>query len=183
MQQGYFLWEFEQYIPAPDSCFYLFDMNHPDPHSQQPVRLEIEGDFNEKEFFAHGMSHWITENGSIILYAIAHHRNNIDTVDSFLYNPDKPSLRYLNSFQDPLLRSANDLVMVAEDEFYATIFHYFDCPFLKNVEPYFRLPWKDVIHHNGKTDEWKVAISGLTAPNGIAVSNNGKLVLQRTLYI
>ena len=145
------------------------------------VNLTFEGSYREHispDFTPHGMSHWVTKGGEMIIYIINHRRNG-DTVDSFLYDPTKMSLKFRRSFQSPLYHDLNDLALVDLDEFYVTVEHYFQTEFVRTVrvmEILLRLPLGQVLYVNGKgSDEIvKVAIAGMKFPNGIAKSNDGR---------
>lgn len=151
----------------------MFDLNNP---TQGPKELLLEGDFKERtmDFIPHGVAHWITEDGSIILYVINHRRGKKDFIESFFYNPDTLSLKYRKSFSHPLLREINDLVLVGLDELYVTNDHYFNIEFLKTAETYLRLPFSSVVYYNDATQEVKTVAKGLKYANGVAMSNNGR---------
>ena len=150
--------------------------NHP-----KLINLTFEGSFRESnspDFTPHGMGHWITKDGEMLLYVINHRRGG-DTVDSFIYNPEKKSLKHRRTFESPLYHDLNDLVLVDLDEFYVTVDLYFGSKLGKNVEVLFRLPLGQILYVNGKgsEDEVKVAIDGVKYPNGIAKSNNGRYIV------
>ena len=151
----------------------MVDMNAP---IAAPVKLAFTGDFLEQnpDFTPHGLGHWAGE-GDWLLYVINHHKEGLcDTVECFEYHPGNLSLTHLQTFFDPLFHNLNDLVLVGRDEFYVTNDRYFTQLFLHTVETMLRLPLGFVTHYNGKTNQGKVAISGLRLPNGIAQSNNGR---------
>ena len=144
------------------------------------VNLTFEGPYRESispDFTPHGMSHWVTKDGEMILYIINHRREG-DTVDSFVYNPTKKSLKYRRSFNDPLLNNLNDLLLVDLDEFYATSDLYFNSGIGKQIEIHLQLPFGKIIYVNGRGSEdvSKVAKDGLKYPNGIARSNDGRWI-------
>ena len=144
------------------------------------VNLTFEGSYRESispDFTPHGMGHWVTKDGEMILYII-NHRHKGDTVDSFVYNPTKKSLKYRRSFNNSLFHDLNDLVLVGLDEFYVTVDQYFQTGIGKQIEVNFRLPLGQILYVNGRASQnmTKVAMDGLKYPNGIAKSNNGRLV-------
>ena len=144
------------------------------------VNLTFEGSYREHispDFTPHGMSHWVAKGGEMIIYIINHCRNG-DTVDSFIYDPTKTSLKFRRSFQNPLYHDLNNLVLVDLDEFYVTVDHYFQTGFGRAMELHLRLPVGQVLYVNGKgSDETvKVAIDGIKYPNGIAKSNDGRYI-------
>ena len=140
------------------------------------VNLTFEGSYRETEspdFTPHGMGHWVTKDGEMILYII-NHRHRGDTVDSFIYNPKKKSLKYRKSFENSLLYNLNNLVLVDLDKFYATVDHYFKRAGGRTAEELLRLPLGQVLYIDGSGSELevKVAMDGVKFPNGIAGSND-----------
>ena len=150
---------------------YMFDLKSP---SAGPQRLLIEGSFLREtpDFTPHGMGYWINSDGLVFLYVINHRRER-DTIECFLYNAESLSLKHRKTIEESF-SNLNDLVLVGLDELYVTHDHYFNTSFLCKLEDYVRLPWGFVTYYNGKTNEVKIATSGLTFANGIAISNNGK---------
>ena len=162
-------------MPPHRSGIYMIDLGSSKP---KLVNLTFDGSYREHispDFTPHGMGHWVTEEGEMILYVI-NHRQNGDVVDSFDYNPSKKSLRFRRSFQNPLFYDLNDLVLVDLDEFYVTIFHYFQTRIWRLSEILLKLPLGQVLHVDGKGSKEvvKVAIDGIKCPNGIAKSNDGR---------
>ena len=151
-----------------------------DSNDAKLVNLTFEGSYREAncpDFTPHGMSHWVTKDGEMILYVI-NHRHRGDTVDSFIYSPKKKSLKYRKSFENLLFHDLNDLALVDLDEFYVTIDIYFQTRFGKQIESLAKLPLGQILYVNGKgsKDEVKVAADYLRYPNGIARSNNGRYI-------
>ena len=80
-------------VPPHRSGVYMIDLNSDIP---KLVNLTFEGPYRESispDFTPHGMGHWVTKDREMILYIINHRREG-DTVDSFVYNPTKKSLKY-----------------------------------------------------------------------------------------
>lgn len=142
--------------------------------SPQPENLTFEG-FPESEipseFSPHGMGHWITNNGSLLLYFVNHRRNK-DTVESFEYKPSRKTLVHRRTFEDLRFYNLNDVAVVGIDEFYVTVDRYFQHHALKEVENNFRLPLGSVLYCNG--NKVLSAWDTLRYPNGIARSNDGR---------
>ena len=164
-------------MPPHRSGVYMIDLSSDNP---QLVNLTFEGSYRESispDFTPHGMGHWVTKDGEMILY-IVNHRRHGDVVDSFIYNPTKKSLKYRRSFESPLYHDLNDLTLVDLDQFYVTVDQYFSSKFGKVVEFLLRLPISCILYidGSGSTDEVKVAMDGLKYPNGIARSNDGRYV-------
>ena len=142
------------------------------------VNITFEGSYretNSPDFTPHGMGHWVTKDGEMILYIINHRRRG-DTVDSFIYNPQKKSLKYRKSFENPLLYNLNNLVLVDLDKFYATVDHYFKAALGRTAEELLRLSLGKILYVDGSSAVQelviKVAMDGLKYPNGIAGSND-----------
>ena len=177
--QGVTFWPIDDELPPHHSGIYMIDLGS---NNTKLFNITFEGSYretNSPDFTPHGMGHWVTKDGEMILYIINHRRRG-DTVDSFIYNPQKKSLKYRKSFENPLFHDLNDLAMVDLDEFYVTIDIYFQTSLGKQIEFLAKLPLGQILHVNGKgsKDEVKVAADYLRYPNGIARSNNG-----RYLYI
>ena len=173
--QGVTFWPIDDELPPHHSGVYMIDLSSNDTVTKL-VNLTFEGSYRETEspdFTPHGMGHWVTKDGEMILYIINHRRRG-DTVDSFVYNPKKKSLKYRKSFENPLLFSLNDLVLMDLDKFYVNVDHYFLGFTGRVTEEMLRLPLGQVLYVNGKEPkmEIKVVMSSLKFPNGIAVSND-----------
>lgn len=155
------------------SGVFLLDLNLDSP---QPVNLTFEGYFESQDeavFHPHGMGHWVDKNGSMYLY-IVNHREDADTIESFEYKPSAKKLIYRKTFRDPRFHNINDLVLVDMDKFYATVDHYFTNPVLIVLETHLRLSLAYVLYFDGR--DTIVASDGVKYPNGIAKSNDGRLV-------
>ena len=171
--QGVTFWPIDDELPPHHSGIYMIDLGS---NNTKLFNVTFEGSYretNSPDFTPHGMGHWVTKDGEMILYIINHRRRG-DTVDSFIYNPQKRSLKYRKSFENPLLSSLNDLVLIDLDKFYVTIDHYFSGLIGRIAEEVLRLPLGQVIYVNGGglEMELKVATDSLKFPNGIAVSND-----------
>ena len=171
--QGVTFWSIDDELPPHSSGIYMIDLSSNDT---KLFNLTFEGSYretNSPDFTPHGMGHWVTKDGEMILYII-NHRHRGDTVDSFVYNPKKKSLKYRKSFENPLLHSLNDLVLMDLDKFYVTVDHYFLGLTGRITEELLRLPLGQVLYVNGSGPEMevKVAVDSLKFPNGIAMSND-----------
>ena len=170
-KQGIFLYELqdERYKPPPG--IFLLDLNLDSPY---PVNLNLEGFPDSQipsEFAPHGMGHWITEDGSMLLYVI-NHRKSSDTVESFVYISSEKILLHRKTFSDPLFHNLNDLVVVGKDEFYVTVDRYFKKSLLRSIEVYSRIALAYVLYFN--TTGAIIASERLKYPNGITKSNDGR---------
>ena len=98
--QGLTWWRKDDAMPPHRSGVYMIDLSSDNP---QLVNLTFEGSYRESispDFTPHGMGHWVTKDGEMILYVINHRRHG-DVVDSFVYNPTKKPLKYRRSFESP----------------------------------------------------------------------------------
>ena len=173
--QGVTFWPLDDQMPPHRSGIYMIDLGLSKP---KLVNLTFEGSYREHispDFTPHGIGHWVTKDGEMILYVINHRRNE-DIVDSFIYDPFKKSLRFRRSFRSSLFHDLNDLVLVDLDEFYVTIEHYFQTRIGITSEVLLKLPLGQVLHVNGKGSKEvvKVALDGVKSPNGMAKSNDGR---------
>ena len=156
----------------------MIDLSSNDTASKL-VNITFEGSYretNSPDFTPHGMGHWVTKDGEMILYVINHRRRG-DTVDSFTYDPQKKSLKYRNSFENPVFYNLNDLVVVDLDKFYVTVDHYFLGIVGRTVEDILKLPLGRILYVDGSGQglEVKIAMNGVRFPNGIAMSNDNRL--------
>jgi arylesterase/paraoxonase len=175
--QGATVWSIDDELPPHRSGIYMIDLSSNDTATKL-VNITFEGSYretNSPDFTPHGMSHWVTKNGEMILYIINHRRRG-DTVDSFVYNPQKKSLKYRKSFENPLLYNQNDLVVVDLDKFYVTIDHYYTGAVGRTAEDMLKLPLGRILYIDGSGPglEVKVAMNGVRLPNGIAMSNDNR---------
>ena len=91
--QGVTFWPIDDELPPHRSGVYMIDLGSNDT---KLFNLTFEGSYretNSPDFTPHGMGYWVTKDGEMILYII-NHRHRGDTVDSFVYNPKKKSLKY-----------------------------------------------------------------------------------------
>lgn len=96
-----------------------------------------------------------------------------DSVELFSVLGDA-KLRHRRSVQDPLLRPMNDLALVDEERFYASLDHRFAEGPLRVAEDLLRLPLSGVAYFDGRRAR-KVA-DGIRYANGVAVSVDGATV-------
>ena len=131
---------------------------------------------NNPDFSPHGISYWYDEaTKDIYLYVISHWNwLQSDSIEVFKYNPNALSLKYIKSIRDPLLQNINNLIVMGQDEFYATRWMYFN-NFLHTFEGIYRLPLTSVLYYNtaGKVTE---VVTGLKGCNGINKSRNNKYI-------
>ena len=151
----------------------MIDMTN-DPH-KGPEPLQFEGSYltDNPEFNPHGISHWITEKGKILIYVVCHW-NDKDSIDVFQYYPEKKSVKYIRSISDDSAVELNNLIVLSEEEFYVTNSRYFTSHLFGTLEQLFRLPLTKVYYV--RDGEFRVVGSGFKGANGINVSRNKQLV-------
>ena len=166
------MWHLEKLHGGPKGAIYVLNMQTP---FEDPIKLTINKQYVEDnpEFNPHASSYWINTDGDIYLYIICHKRTH-DSIEVFLYDPEKLLLTYDHSVSHRLLYGLNNLVAVGEHEIYVTSAFYFTNPTLLMAEKLFRLPLMNVLYANTKSGNVKVAVSGLRSPNGINRSRNNK---------
>ena len=166
------MWHLEHLHGGPKGAMYVLDMNKP---FENPVKLTINEEYMDEnpELNPHASSYWITEKGEIYIYVICHKRTH-DSIEVFLYDPDKLSLTYDHSVKHSLLFGINNLVAVGEHQVYVTSAMYFTNPTLFMAEKMLRLPLMSVLYADTKSGEVKVATSRLRSPNGINRSRNNR---------
>lgn len=125
------------------------------------------------EFHPHGISYFKTTSGKELLFVINHtQKNTSQKVERFEIRGKK--LVHLETIQDKLMTSPNDLVAVGEQQFYITNDHGYLKGFKRKMEEYLRLPLGYVNFYNGKTMT-KVA-EGITYANGINIGDDKRTV-------
>ena len=146
----------------------------------QPIKLTIEGHFLSKispVFNPHGLGHWVTQDGDLLLYVVNHRLNDVDTIESFQYLPETKSLKYRKTLSCTDCYDFNDVVVVEKDKMYVTRDHYYVNDRVKYWETFLRFSFGSILYldGSGETTQAKLAADGFWYPNGIAVSNNGRL--------
>ena len=145
----------------------------------QPVKLTIEGDFLTKIspiFNPHGLGHWVTEDGNLLLYVVNHRPNEVDAIECFQYLPETKSLKYRKTLSCPECNNFNDVVVVEKDKMYVTRDRYYLNDRVRYWETMLRFLYGSILYMDGsgETTLTKVAADGFWYPNGIARSNDGR---------
>lgn len=149
----------------------LMDLNEDNP---TVLELRIIGSkFNLSLFNPHGISTFTDEDNTIYLLVV-NHPNTKTTVELFKFQQEEKSLLHLKTIRHKLLPSANDIVAVGPEHFYATNDHYFTDPYLKSWELYLGLAWSYVVYYS--PNEVQVVADGFDLANGINISPDGKYV-------
>lgn len=156
---------------------FLFDFKNP---STGAVELKIKGrkEFNPDKFWPHGIS--VLEDvkkGEHLLYVVNHPNGLTEVVEKFQFSPVSKTLVHLKSFVvGPPMNYANDLALVAEDQFYVSnyvVSQTWPFVFIERTLP---LRIGGVFFFNG-THAQQV-IPGISMPNGVFLSRD-----QRLLYV
>lgn len=152
--------------PVAGSIYYL------DLKDENAKPINMLPDFKQ-EFHPHGISYFRASSGKQFLFVVNHTKlNTKQTVERF--EIDGKKLIHIETIQDKLMTTPNDLVAVGERQFYVTNDHGYLKGWLRTAEDYLRLPLGSVNFYDGK--KMKVATSGITYANGINISFNKKLV-------
>lgn len=117
----------------------------------------------------HGLS--VFETGDKVLLYVVNHKTDVsgDSIEKFEYDKQKSALVWVASIASPgVLRSVNDIVLVAEDEFFATNDFYttHDYPILRAVEMFSMIRLGSVAFCKGVQCSIKSSYN-LQMPNGI----------------
>ncbi|KAJ7322332.1 hypothetical protein JRQ81_018619 [Phrynocephalus forsythii] len=157
---------------APDKAgkILLMDLNEENP---QPVELRISRGFDLTTFSPHGMSLYIDKDDTVYLFVVNHPQHKT-TVELFKFVEDDNSLMHLKTIKHELLPSANDVVALGPDSFYATNDRYFPEPPLLYLEMFLGLTWTNVVYYSPK--EVREVAAGFHSANGINMSPDGKYI-------
>ena len=144
---------------------YATDLN------ESPVKLLEVNIVSDKELKLnpHGSSLFETD-GRILLYVVNHQTDlSGDTIEKFEYFVETNTLLWIRSFSNPsVLRSVNDLVVITEDEFFATNDFYstHDTPIIRFLEVHLMIRLGSVAYCIEEHCEIKTPFN-LAMPNGI----------------
>nr|AAI52248.1 Zgc:174637 protein [Danio rerio] len=138
--------------------------------------LSIKGDFDKDSFNPHGISVYIDDKDGAIYLFVVNHPQGKSQVEIFRFVNHENALKHIKTIKHELLHSANDIVAVGTESFYATNDHYFTNDILKSLELLFSLPWCDVVYYSPETVQ--VVAGGFLFANGINISPN-----KRHLYV
>lgn len=172
ISSGLVFWNIEEKYDSPNGSIYMLDMNNV---LNGPVKLLMDDDYIKQnpDFNPHGISYWENDKGVIFLYVICHWRKS-DSIEVFRYNPDTLSLKYSHRIQHEQLQLLNNIIVINEDDFFATNVKYFENSILHTIEQFLRLSITKTLHYSkGKVT---VAASGLAGANGINISKNKKYI-------
>ena len=169
-------WALEQGKPGQGAIFsYDLSKDHPKPVLMQH---DFEGGFNP-----HGISLFVDKQGNERLFVVNHSKGR-HSIEIFKLNND--TLVHLQTLQDPMMISPNDVVAVGLDQFYFTNDHGYADGALRTLEEYARLKRANLVYYDGRS--YKEAASGFSYANGVNVSRDGKKLYlaattEMTLYV
>ncbi|XP_069769772.1 serum paraoxonase/arylesterase 2-like [Narcine bancroftii] len=158
------------FAPDQPGKIFLVDLNNP---TLKAVELRIARGFDVESFNPHGLSTYIEEDGTVLVFVV-NHPQMTSTVELFKFEEEQLSLIHLKTIRHELLYNVNDIVALSSESFYATNDHYFFNDFLKLIEFFTVLSWGNVIYYSAL--EVKEVATGYGFPNGIAISLDGKYI-------
>jgi arylesterase/paraoxonase len=123
------------------------------------------------DFHPHGLGVHSTPSGQVLLFVV-NHRTDGHYVEKFSLEADR--LEHLESYQDPLMHSPNDVFPVGNGSFYVTNDHRNRSGWGRMAEDLFQLSGSYLLYYNGST--FSIVASGLGYANGVAGSPDGKRV-------
>lgn len=151
----------------PTGGIYVLDLTK---KNVDPIRLD---DGLGLGFHPHGISLLKTDSATSQLWVV-NHQNGIHTIELFEFiAPDH--FAHLQTFQDPLIISPNDIVAVNESQFYFTNDHGKTEGLGLLAENYLGLPFSGVVYFDGK--QFRDVADGISYANGITLSQDGKQLL------
>lgn len=143
-----------------------------DLKSENPELQNVTSNF-EQEFHPHGISLFISPAGEERLFVVNHRRQG-HFVEIFQIEGVGQQLVHLESIQDALMHSPNDLVAVGPRSFYVSNDHGSVSEFGRTLEEYLRLAKSNVLYFDGS--KFTVAAENILYANGINVSHDGQTV-------
>jgi arylesterase/paraoxonase len=134
---------------------YGYDLNSPDP---EPVNLtrSFPG-----EFHPHGISLYRSPEDTRLF--VVNHRPRADGIE--IFKIEEGRLDHLRTVEGELLSSANDVLAVGPERFYATNDHGSTTRLGRTLEDYLRLPRGNVVYFDGA--RLTIAARGIRYANGI----------------
>ncbi|KAI0212648.1 Serum paraoxonase/arylesterase 1 [Lamellibrachia satsuma] len=151
---------------------FLFDFKKP----RRGVRaLDIIGDFDRSTFSPLGLNIWRDNCNVIYIFVVNAIGNGEETVQKFRFDENRRKLYLMRTYRDPTFTHPNDIAVTGEDSFYFTNFFQFDFK-----EEYLRgLSIGDAGFYDGTRGH--ILLRGLSSPNGINISPDGKYVYMSEL--
>ena len=147
-----------------NGSIFMLNLNEASP---KPINLTPKLPFSS--FHPHGISLYQFANGDKRLFVV-NHRNTGHYIEIFQFTDS--SLVHLESIQNPLFISPNDIVAVDERQFYLTNDHNEPFSDWRAKKDILQIPMGNVCFYDGKNA--KVVADGIMYANGINKSNDGK---------
>ena len=149
-----------------NGSIFMLNLNETSP---KPINLTTQLPF--ANFHPHGISLYQSANGDKRLFVV-NHRNTGHYIEVFQFTDS--SLVHLESIQNPLFISPNDIVAVGERQFYLTNDHNEPFSDWRAKKDILQIPMGNVCFYDGKNA--KVVADGIMYANGINKSNDGKSI-------
>ena len=149
-----------------NGSIFMLNLNEASP---KPINLTTQLPFSN--FHPHGISLYQSADGDKKLFVI-NHRNTGHYIEIFQFTDS--SLVHLESIQNPLFISPNDIVAVGERQFYLTNDHNEPLSDWRAKKDILQIPMGNVCFYDGKNA--KVVADGIMYANGINKSNDGKSI-------
>lgn len=143
---------------------YLIDLKNTD---FTPVNLTQNF---KKDFAPHGISLFRKDTTTYI--AVINHTKENEFIELFSLNNNV--LKHKKTFQNKLIKSPNDIVLINEKEFYFTNDHKYKNGFGRLAEDYLGLSLSNVIYFDGT--HFKEVSDGIAYANGINYDSNRNLL-------
>ncbi|KAI0243089.1 Serum paraoxonase/arylesterase 1 [Lamellibrachia satsuma] len=151
---------------------FLFDFKKP----RQGVQvLDIVGDLDRSTFSPIGLNIWRDNCNVIYIFVANAIGNGEETVQKFRFDENRRKLYLVRTYRDPTFTHPNDIAVTGEDSFYFTNLFQFDFK-----EEFLRgLSIGDAGFFDGTRGH--ILLTGLSSPNGINISPDGKYVYMSEL--
>lgn len=149
-----------------NGSIFMLNLNEGSP---KPINLTIKLPFSS--FHPHGISLYESANGNKRLFVI-NHRKDGHYIEIFQFTDT--SLVHLESIQNPLFISPNDIVALGDRQFYLTNDHNEPMSDWRAKKDILQIPMGNVCFYDGKNA--KVVAEGISYANGINKSLDGKSI-------
>jgi len=149
-----------------NGAVFMLNLNEASP---KPINLTTKLPFSS--FHPHGISLYQSANGDKRLFVV-NHRTTGHYIEIFKFTDS--SLVYLESIQNPLIISPNDIVAVGERQFYLTNDHDEPLSDWRAKKDILQIPMGNVCFYDGKNA--KVVADGILYANGINKSLDEKII-------
>ncbi len=149
-----------------NGSIFMLNLNEISP---KPINLTTKLPFSS--FHPHGISFYQSEKGDKRLFVV-NHRTDGHYIEIFQFTDS--SLVHLESIQNPLFVSPNDIVAVGERQFYLTNDHDEPLSDWRAKKDILQIPMGNVCFYDGKNA--KVVADGILYANGINKSLNAKTI-------